>query len=232
MEAIILAGGFGTRLSHIVTDVPKPMALVAGKPFLEYILEVLSQNGITKVVMAVGYKSEVIINHFGTKYKNIAIRYSVESKPLFTGGAIKLALKSCLDDDVFIINGDTFFNVDLMQLKEFHKLNKADLTISTKLMRQFERYGTIESFELKITTFREKCRVDEGWINGGIYLIKRDLLESISDEVFSFETDFMEKKTEQLNIFEFKSSAYFIDIGIPEDYYKAQNDFVRGVFNE
>ena len=143
MEAIILAGGLGTRLSHIVKDVPKPMAPVAGRPFLEYILDYLIENDIKRVILATGYKHEIIEQHFGNLYKNIEIIYSVENEPLFTGGAIKKALSKCKENNVFIINGDTYFNVDLKEMKKFHIESNSEITIATKLMYDFERYGTV-----------------------------------------------------------------------------------------
>ena len=227
MEAIVLAGGFGTRLRHVVPDVPKPMAPVCDKPFLEYILNYLSNNGITRVVLATGYKHEVIEAYFGVQYKNIEIIYSVEDTPLFTGGAIKKALHSCKGEYVYVINGDTFFDVDLASMFQFHIEQHADLTIAMKHMTDFERYGTLELEGNKITGFREKQKTAEGYINGGIYLMRRDLLEQIVEEKFSFESDFMEKKVNELSFAAFESNGYFIDIGIPEDYAKAQVDLEK-----
>ena len=112
MEAIILAGGFGTRLQSVVHDVPKPMAPVADKPFLAYLLDQLDRQGCTHAILAVGYKKEVIQNFFGSNYKGISLSYSVEDKPLLTGGALKKALKQATEDAVLVLNGDTFFDVD------------------------------------------------------------------------------------------------------------------------
>jgi len=120
METIILVGGFGTRLSHIVSDVPKPMIPVNGKPFLKYLFDYLLKNGVTYIILAVGYKSEIIQKYFGDDYKGISITYSVENTPLGTGGAIKKALDCCNEKYVFIVNGDTYFDVDLKQMKDFH----------------------------------------------------------------------------------------------------------------
>jgi D-glycero-alpha-D-manno-heptose 1-phosphate guanylyltransferase len=225
MEAVILAGGFGTRLKHIVSDIPKPMANVCGKPFLTYVLEYLRFNGINKVVMAVGYKHQVIVDYFNDTYKEIKIRYSYEDIPLFTGGAIKQALNECNTNDVFIINGDTFFDVDLKEMKLFHKNNHSMLTIASKKMYDFERYGSLIINNNKITSFREKQFTNVGYINGGIYLLNKNLFDDVSEKKFSFEKDIMEKKVNKIDIFSFESKGYFIDIGIPEDYYKAQLDF-------
>lgn len=227
MEAIILAGGFGTRLRHVVSDIPKPMAPVCDRPFLEYILNYLQQNGIIRVVLATGYKHEAIESHFGASYKNMELIYSVEDTPLFTGGAIKKALKSCNESSVYVINGDTFFDVDLETMYQFHIAQCSDLTIAMKHMERFERYGTLELDGDRITGFREKQKTTGGYINGGIYLMRRDLLEQIAEEKFSFESDFMEKKVNELSFVAFESKGYFIDIGVPEDYAKAQVDFLK-----
>lgn len=233
MEAIILAGGFGTRLSHIVSDVPKPMAPVDNKPFLDYILKYLTESGINKIIIAVGYKQEVIKQHLGIKYDNCEIEYSSEDKPLYTGGAIKKALKLCKEDNVFVVNGDTFFNVSLNKMAIFHKQNRSNLTVALKELNNFDRYGTVEIDEnFRITSFKDKNHTDSGKINGGLYLMNKGLLDKINEEKFSFETDFMEKCTGQFRVYGFLSQGYFIDIGIEQDFNKAQLDFKSGEFYE
>lgn len=227
MEAIVLAGGFGTRLRHIVPDVPKPMAPVCGKPFLEYILDYLSCAGITKVILAVGYKKEVIEAYFQNQYKNLEIVYSEETTPLFTGGAIKQALQLCNDENIFVINGDTYFDVDLFAMKNYHIAHHSDLTLAIREMHNFERYGTLQRKQERIVAFHEKKKMEHGFINGGIYLLRRNLLEQIEEQQFSFETDFMEKQIDKTKIMGYESDGYFIDIGVPEDYAQAQIDFVN-----
>jgi len=228
MEAVILAGGFGTRLSHIVSDVPKPMAPVVGQPFLKYILDDLIAKDITRAVMAVGYKKESIMTYFGQSYNGCEIVYSDEDMPLFTGGAMKKALRKCREEHVFVINGDTFFDIDLQDMASAHIKNKADLTIATKEMENFERYGTVIIENGRIVEFLEKQRTKYGMINGGIYLVKKDLLSFVAEDKFSFETEIMEKKVREMKIYAFPSKGYFIDIGVPDDYVKAQMDFVVG----
>ncbi len=223
MEAIILAGGFGTRLSHIVSDVPKPMAPVNNKPFLEYIFNNLSKYNLSKIIMAVGYKSNLIKEHFGDSFKEIKIEYSEELTPLGTGGAIKKAVSICRDKEIFIINGDTFFDVDLRNMKEIHRDSSCDITIAVKEMKHFNRYGTVIIENNRITKFIEKQDVDRGKINGGVYLINRNIFENLDDKVFSFEQTILESLKYTMCAYE--SNGYFIDIGIPEDYYKAQEDF-------
>lgn len=222
MQAIILAGGLGTRLRGVVHDVPKPMAPVLNKPFLEYILEELNNNGFTKIVLAVGYKHEVIENYFGDQYKNIKLIYSVEDTPLGTGGCIKKAIKLLDDEYVYIINGDTMFRIDYSKMST----NK-DVMIACKYLDLFDRYGKVIINEVgRITSFKEKEPNQTGYFNGGIYLFRRNLFDSYSfNDKFSLEKDLFEKYIEQLYIEAYKSTDYFIDIGIPEDYFKASEDF-------
>ena len=218
MEAIILAGGFGTRLKHVISDVPKPMAPIGDKPFLEYIFEDLNKKGITHVILAVGYMKEKIEEYFKNQYKSIEISYSEEDVPLGTGGAIKKALFQCKEENIFIINGDTFYNVDLEGMEKFHIENKSSLTIAVKEMKNFDRYGSLVIENIKIIKFEEKRPMGKGKINGGIYLIKRSIFQGLEQESFSFEKEILEN--EKIEKYAYESNEYFIDIGIPEDYYK------------
>lgn len=223
MQAIILAGGFGTRLQSVVSDVPKPMAPINGKPFLEYMLEELNNQNFNKVVLAVGYKKEAIIDYFGNKYKNIELVYSAENEPLGTGGCVKQAMNYIDDEFVFILNGDTMFKVDFGKMS---KLNS--LSIACKKMFNFDRYGEVNIQNGIITKFEEKKYVKEGYINGGIYYLPKNIFDSYDlPKKFSMEKDFFEKYIKKLNIKAFLSEDYFIDIGIPEDYQKAQYDFQK-----
>lgn len=233
MEAIILAGGFGTRLQHVISDVPKPMAPINEVPFLKYIFDQLLEYKVKKIILAVGYKSEIIMNYFGDRYKEIEIIYSKEETPLFTGGAIKKALDFCENKNIFIINGDTYFGINLKHMFNFHIKNKSDLTIAIKEMNDFDRYGTVELEKEQIIKFNEKEPRSTGYINGGIYVLNKDILNDFKLEKFSFEQDFMEKSVSEIFINGFKSNDYFIDIGIPDDYYKAQKDLPkRSISNE
>ena len=144
--------------------------------------------------------------------------------PLGTGGAIKKALKLVKEEDVFIVNGDTFFDVDLKGMKEFHTENKSILTVAVKEMENFDRYGSLVIKENRIIEFEEKKKKDKGKINGGIYLIKKDLLSRMEKENFSFEKEVLEDK--KVEKYSYESEGYFIDIGIPEDYFKIRKQFV------
>lgn len=223
MEAIILAGGFGTRLSHIVKDVPKPMALVNKRPFLEYILDDLNDQGFTRVILAVGYLKEVIIQHFQSNYKNIELIYSIEDHPLGTGGALKKALAFAKEDDVFVINGDTFYKCLYSSMIEEYKHYPNSILLAVKHMFDFDRYGSLEIYDHKIVEFNEKKYVKEGYINGGIYLLPKNILRNIKLEQFSFEKEVLESK--RYPLYAFMCDGYFLDIGIPSDYQKAQEDF-------
>ena len=227
MQAIILAGGFGTRLAHIVANLPKPMAPINGVPFLNYVLTYLHRQGIESVVLAVGYKRNDIIDHYGSRFSDISITYSIEDEPLGTGGAIKKALDVCTGDDVFIINGDTYFEVDLKKMGDYHKEVNGDITIATKQLEKFDRYGTVNSQNGRIIRFMEKQYLDVGRINGGIYVMKKDIFNNFDRSKFSFEKDFLETELERLKIMEYPADGYFIDIGVPADYERAQTELVK-----
>lgn len=226
MEAIVLAGGFGKRLAHVVKDVPKPMADINGKPFMEYVMEYLAKQGVTRVVLAVSYKKEIIMDYFRNEYRGMEIVYSVEETPLGTGGGIKKAFEYANESEVFILNGDTLFDVDLNSMKYFHTEKGADITIASKLMHNFERYGTLEidGTEGRILSFIEKTPQASGYINGGVYLINKSSMNVVNMETFSFEKDFMEDKSLGLDIYAYISDGYFIDIGILEDYTRAKEE--------
>lgn len=223
-EALILAGGKGTRLQSIVNDVPKPMADINGLPFLTYLFEYLINNKIKKVILSVCYKYDTIIKYYGNKYKNLELIYAIEENQLGTGGGIINSLKFTSKKYLYLLNGDTYFNVNLNKMFNFHLKTKADFSIAIKPLKNITRYGTVEITSDRITSFNEKQNKDFGLINGGIYIIDRTKLESIQFvNKFSFETDFLEKYCSIFTINGFISDSYFIDIGIPEDYQIAKN---------
>ena len=227
MEAVVLAGGFGTRLAGIVKDVPKPMAPVAGRPFLEYILDSLLAQGVDRIVLAVCHKKECIMEHFGASYHGAAIAYSEETTPLLTGGAIRKALEQCREEQVFILNGDTYFDVDLRTLREFSKRRDMPVVIAVKEMTDISRYGTLElSEDGTISGFAEKQPCLKGLINGGVYDIRRTALREYP-EAFSFEEVYMPAAIKARKAGGVVFDGFFIDIGIPEDYARAQKLFGR-----
>ncbi|MDR1377898.1 MAG: nucleotidyltransferase family protein [Synergistaceae bacterium] len=228
MTAIVLAGGFGTRLRHIVPDLPKPIAPVAGKPFLSFVLDWLSRNGVTHTILATGYLADKISDYFGGSYSNMRLSYSVETTPLLTGGAVKKALGLCDDDSVFVINGDTYFDVPLPEMKRQFELTNADAMLAVKEMRDFKRYGTLTIDNWRITEFREKGPCERGFINGGVCILKRRLFDGFP-AAFSLETDLFLKHTYDLELRAYPCEGYFIDIGVQEDYERAQAEFATEV---
>jgi len=224
-EAIILAGGFGTRLKSVVSDVPKPMALVRDIPFLSYLLEQLHKYDFTKVIIAAGYKSDVIESYYGPFYKKIKLVYSIEKEPLGTGGAISEASSMIESDYFFVLNGDTFFKIDFKSMEGNFIKSKSGLSVALKAMVNFDRYGTVITNGERITSFNEKAFCEKGLINGGIYLINKSWFrQRVENKVFSFEKDILEKCVVEEEITYHKSDGYFIDIGIPEDYERAAEE--------
>ena len=227
--AIILAGGRGTRLKTIISDLPKPMAPIMNVPFLTYQLNYLKHFGIKKVILSVGYLSEKIIAHYNQSFENISIEYSIEKNPLGTGGGIRMAMSNLKEDLVLILNGDSFFDLNLEQFYNLHLEQKAEFSIALRYVNNSERYGNIEfNSTHQITSFIEKNQLNQsGYINAGVYILSKKLyLQNTKPDInFSIEKDFFEKQLNQLIIKGFEFKDYFIDIGIPEDYLKAQDDF-------
>jgi len=228
-EAVILAGGFGTRLQSVVKDVPKPMAPVCGRPFLEYQLDYLRAFGIEKVVLSLGYLPEVVKDHFGDDYHGMEIAYAVEKDPLGTGGAIAFAAEQISGKNFWVFNGDSLFEVNLPMMEEIFFATRADIALALRTVEDVSRYGMVETDELsKITYFREKSDVKgPGTINGGVYLInKTKFLEVAPQGRFSIEKEIFMPDDRLLSLSGVVSDTYFIDIGIPEDYQRAQHEFI------
>lgn len=232
-QAIILCGGLGTRLRSIVKDIPKPMAEVGGEPFLHWILAELDRQDFKKVFLATGYKSEFIESHFGQEFRGLKLFYSKEEKPLGTGGALKKATmhpKFNTEEMCFILNGDTFVELDFAAMEALLGRNEVDLVVALKFKKEPKRYGTVNLDENdRIQSFKEKdVNVNEGWINAGVYLLdSARILKEIKKDVFSFESEVLEEDNSNLNMHGYKTDGYFIDIGVPEDYERAQEHFGR-----
>ncbi len=222
MEIIILAGGLGTRLHAVVSDVPKTMAPVNGKPFLHYLLSWLKHYPVDKIILSVGYKSESVLKYFGNSFLNIPVEYVVEEKLLGTGGAVKYALNRAEGDNILVLNGDTYFPVDLNRFFVFHSDNNYQFSIALKRMKNFTRYGSVDCRRDTIIRFNEKKFCADGLINGGIYLINRQFFGSLPlPEVFSLEKDLLEKEAGSSLLKGLIFDELFIDIGLPEDYNRA-----------
>ncbi len=216
MQAIVLAGGLGTRLRSVVQDLPKPMAPINGEPFLAFVLEHLKKQGITEVILSVSYKYELIQEYFKDEFHGMRIRYNIEKELLGTGGAIKDALK-LIKNEVYVLNGDTFFDIDL---KKLVLSNSNKICIALKQIQNFDRYGTVNiDKQGLVTSFEEKVFKKQGLINGGIYLLKKDIFDKFDlEKKFSFE-EFLQENYKSLKIQTQIFDDYFIDIGIPEDYF-------------
>lgn len=221
METIILAGGLGTRLRELNSNLPKSMMPIGNVPFLELLLDQLNKMEISRVILAVGYKKNIIKEYFKTQYKNIELVYSEETEPLGTGGAIKKAVELTNEEYVFVFNGDTFFDIDLREMYKYHLSKKCDITIATKEMEEFDRYGSLMiNVDNEILGFQEKQYKKKGIINGGIYLFNPQIMNQMDKKIFSFEKDFLENENIILKKYSYLNNNYFIDIGIPDDYFR------------
>ena len=225
--AIILAGGLGTRLRCAVADLPKCMAPVDGKPFIHFVIASLQKEGIEKFIFSLGYKSEAIISYVDTQYAVMQKKYVIETKPLGTGGAIKAACKQVTEENVLVVNGDTLFHINIAELSRFHETHDAGCTIALKEMKDFDRYGAVElNNDQSIKVFKEKQFCESGTINGGVYaLTVATVLTDDYPEFFSFEKEYLEKNTGNGKLYGVINNDYFIDIGIPEDYQRFQDDY-------
>ena len=235
-EAIILAGGLGTRLRRVVPDLPKCMASVAGKPFLSYVIDYFQEQGIERFIFSLGYRHEQIEHFIRSSYPGLDSRFSVEKEPLGTGGAVKLACAGAETENLLVLNGDTLYQVDLATVAAFHYSHRADCTLSLKPMQHFDRYGTVETDAAsRVSAFKEKQPAQKGLINGGVYLLNKAAFQDQGlPAEFSFEKHYLEAQIEEEKhkIFGIIQEQYFIDIGIPEDFDRAQNElpefFTRG----
>jgi len=232
MEAIVLAGGLGTRLAARLQGVPKPMAPVAGRPFLEILLNQLDRAGCASVLLSVGHLHQVIQDHFGPSYRGMRLDYVIESVPLGTGGAIRAALPRATADHVLVLNGDTFLLADYAAMMRFHVAEGRELTMAVTHQGNIARYGGVLVEERRIIGFQEKGRTGPGWINAGAYVLHRDLQWPVElAERFSFETDFLAPETGHLGPAAYEVDGFFLDIGVPEDLDRAQTElagFARG----
>jgi len=225
IEAIILAGGEGKRLRAVVSEVPKPMAEIAGRPFLWWLMTLLDRQPVGRVILSVGYKAEVIQDYFGDAFGGIEIGYSVETEPLGTGGAIRLALEKVRESRVIVLNGDTFTDVDLQSLIRAFESSQTELAVGVTYLNDISRYGAVVIDEKTNTVigFEEKQGVSAGYINAGVYCLPRDIfLRHLVPTRFSFERDFLAKQLRALRPVAFNGIRAFIDIGVPEDYARAQ----------
>ncbi len=224
MEAVVLAGGFGSRLRQVVSDVPKPMAPVAGRPFLEYLLSSLAMHGFKRVILSVGYLAEIIVSHFGELYQGLELFYEIENTPLGTGGAVRAGIQHCRDDHVFIFNGDTFLNLEISSVETHWQLHGAPIIVAREVS-DTARYGRLNVQNGRVVGFFEKGTSVPGLINAGCYVLSRHSLDSFAVGLpFSLETDFLANAIKRMSFNCFVTQGHFIDIGVPEDYERAQTE--------
>lgn len=232
MQAILLAGGMGTRLQSVVNDRPKPMALVGGKPFMEYVVHGLSGYGIREIIFAVGYKGSMVEEYFkdGSSF-GIKASYAYEEELLGTAGAIKNAGRFITEESFFVLNADTFYQLDYTRLLWARQENQLDMALVLRRVEDVSRYGEAVLDGAMLTGFNEKSsKPHPGTINGGVYLMRQALLKEIPDGRVSLENEmiphWLEKRRRLGGIV---NDGYFIDIGVPEDYLKFQEDVEKGV---
>lgn len=228
-EAIILAGGLGTRLREAVPELPKCMAPVAGQPFLWHVINALRMQGIEDFIFSLGYKHEMISTWLQEQLPTLRYKTVVEDEPLGTGGAIQLALRAATHPQVLVVNGDTLFEGDIDAAGLFHQAHMAECTILLKPMKNTDRYGRVElNPQGLVEAFREKQSGQEGLINAGVYILDRNkFLDEEFPEKFSFEKDYLEKYHHNRRIYGLPQDVYFIDIGIPADFNRAQTEFAK-----
>jgi D-glycero-alpha-D-manno-heptose 1-phosphate guanylyltransferase len=227
-EAIILAGGLGTRLQGVVPNLPKCMAPVAGQPFINHVIGYLQQAGIQRFIFSLGYRGEQIEKHIRQTYPFVDAVFVTEDIPLGTGGAIQLAGKQAATTDVAIVNGDTLFKVDFVSLAALHHSKEAACTLALKPIQQAERYGCVTVDAMgRITQFAEKKGQEAALINGGVYILSMPLfLQTPLAAPFSFEKNYLETFYLQHKIYGQVQDTYFIDIGVPEDYERAGRELI------
>ncbi|MCW5797481.1 MAG: NTP transferase domain-containing protein [Nitrospira sp.] len=222
MEAIILAGGFGRRLMPCLSGTPKSMAPIRSRPFLEYLFDYLICEGIEAVTVALGYGAEAITDHFKGQYRRLMIQYSIESEPLGTGGALKQALLLTASDRIFVVNGDTFAQVDYREMAREYEQGTTPMTMAVTYLNDISRYGKVNILSGVVRSIGAGRQGESGYVNAGVYLIPRNLLEHVAvSRRFSFERDFLEVEIATLQPRAFVIQGYFIDIGVPADYERA-----------
>ena len=228
-EAIVLVGGLGTRLRTVVSDVPKPLAPVAGRPFLAWMLDRLAAEGMRHVILATGFMAEKVEQLVGRHWDGMTVDYSPEEHPLGTGGAVRRAAGLLQDGGAHIVNGDTFLRYSPQALEAATRHVGANVGVSLAHVPDVGRYGAVEFDAGRVSAFREKGRHGPGYINAGCYFMTADALAALPErESFSLEVDVLAPLAMQGAIAAFEHAEQFIDIGVPEDYLRAQVLFGAG----
>ena len=222
MEAIILAGGLGTRLQKVLPDLPKPMAPIQGRPFLEFILTHLSMNGFQHAILSLGYRAEQIRNFFGAYFQGMKLSYVIEDSPLGTGGGLRLAIQKSFENHVYVFNGDTFLDLDFCGIEKQWQNTKIS-TVVVRAVQDSSRYGRVTVENGRISGFTEKGALGPGLMNAGCYILQQGAIDVfVPGEPFSFELDYLVTEVSRGVIGYYVENGYFIDIGVPEDYRRAE----------
>lgn len=225
-EAIVLVGGLGTRLRPLIPDLPKPLAPVAGRPFLAWVMDHLSGSGIRYVVLATGYMSDKVEAAIGAEWRGMHVAYSVEQHALGTGGALRQACQLLRGDAVHVLNGDTFLDYSPVGMADAVIASGADIGVALAQVDDVARYGAVECDGGRITHFREKGGSGPGYVNAGCYFLGPKAIAALPQkETYSFETEVLMPMTTAGNVWGYASSRGFIDIGVPADYLRAQTVF-------
>lgn len=227
MEAIVLAGGFGTRLKQVVPDLPKPMATVAGHPFLEILLTSLARKGFRRVILSLGYMAEKVVSHFGGQFAGMELVFEIEETPLGTGGAVRQAFARCQSDHVFVYNGDTFLDLEVADVETHWQAHHAPIIVAREVS-DTARYGRLDTGNGRVLGFVEKGVPGSGLINAGCYVLPSNILDGFElGHAFSLEIDFLAKAVGMQQFDLFLTHGHFIDIGVPEDYVRAQTELAE-----
>ncbi len=228
-EVIVLVGGFGTRLQQVVADVPKPLAPVAGRPFLAYLLDGYANAGMRRAILATGYRAEQVRAFAGARWSGMEIAYSHEDVPLGTGGAIRQAAALVRGHGVHVANGDTWLRHAPQALEAAARREGTRMAVALVEVDDTGRYGAVEVQGGLARSFREKGGQGPGLINGGSYYLAPDALAMLPDEpAFSFETRVLQPWAADGQVAVCSDTGGFIDIGVPEDYARAQQLFADG----
>lgn len=224
LSALVLAGGAGLRLRSRVPSLPKPMAPVGGRPFLEYVLDRLLAGGVRDIVLCLGYRADAVQAHFAKGYRDARLRFEVEAEPLGTGGAIAAALRGAPEEPALVLNGDTYVQIDYAELARWYASDPVLLAMVAVKTAQPGRYGSLALDGERVRGFAEKSAAS-GWTNAGIYMLRAGVFARFGlAGSFSLEHDLLERHAGELGVRAFRAAGYFIDIGVPEDYERAQKE--------
>ena len=228
MRAVILAGGMGTRLRSIVSDRPKVMAEIAGRPFIEWLVLSLRQSGIRHILISIGYLGQSIVDYFHDgKDWGVSIQYSMECRPLGTGGALRQCLPLLSPGPILVLNGDSYCHVNYQEYMDWYGQQKRAGSLVLVRVPRPERFGQVEMTDAGIIShFQEKgIRTDSPWINAGVYIFSPHILQGVSrEEPLSLERDILPKWVNR-GLWGFPISGEFVDLGTPEGFHETQELF-------